>query len=147
MLPTGIRNNNPGNIRHSNIKWHGMSAIQTDPNFVQFETAEDGLRALIKNLINKQALHGLNTIRKIIGDDVFGWAPASENDTAGYIKAVSIGLNIDPDQPLDLHRVGMAVPFAKEIVRHENGEPPGMPWYPHFWYSDATYAQAFADAA
>lgn len=142
-LPPGIRNNNPGNIRRSSIKWFGLSPDQTDPNFCQFETAALGLRALLKNLINKQAIHGLHNVRDIVSS----WAPASENNTEAYIAAVAGGMKVAADAPLDLHRAEVAISFAKEIVRHENGEPPGAPWFPHYWYSDSVYAEAFASAA
>ena len=34
----GLRNNNPGNIRHSTSQWLGMSSDQTgDSEFVQFD--------------------------------------------------------------------------------------------------------------
>ena len=38
MIARGIRNNNPLNIRRSKDKCQGMKALQTDPQFCQFET-------------------------------------------------------------------------------------------------------------
>ena len=45
MLPRGIRNNNPLNIRRSKDQWQGLRAQQTDAQFCQFETLEYGWRA------------------------------------------------------------------------------------------------------
>ncbi len=45
MLPRGIRNNNPLNIRRSKDKWKGLRAVQADAQFCQFETLEYGWRA------------------------------------------------------------------------------------------------------
>ena len=43
MLPRGIRNHNPLNIRRtSKDQWKGLSKAQTDRAFVQFETLEWG---------------------------------------------------------------------------------------------------------
>jgi len=44
-LPRGIRNNNPLNIRKSADKWQGLSTLQEDKEFFQFETIEWGWRA------------------------------------------------------------------------------------------------------
>ena len=46
-LPRGIRNNNPLNIRRSKDKWKGMRAVQSDAQFVQFESLEWGWRAAL----------------------------------------------------------------------------------------------------
>ena len=36
-IPRGIRNNNPGNIRHSD-QWKGLTPEQPDPDFCTFST-------------------------------------------------------------------------------------------------------------
>ena len=41
MIPRGIRNHNPGNIRHGD-KWQGLSAEQTDSSFCVFDAPEYG---------------------------------------------------------------------------------------------------------
>ena len=120
MMPRGIRNNNPLNIRRSeshqarlngrvstdedkvNIRrskdqWQGLRAVQTDPSFCQFETLEYGWRAAFKLLTHTYYhTYGLNTIRAIISR----WAPANENNTRAYIANVSRLTGIDPDEPL-----------------------------------------------
>ena len=46
MLPRGIRNNNPLNIRRTaKDQWKGLRAQQTDASFCQFERLEFGWRA------------------------------------------------------------------------------------------------------
>ena len=47
-LPRGIRNNNPGNIRVAKIRWQGQKTAQFDQSFVEFDSPEMGLRALMK---------------------------------------------------------------------------------------------------
>ena len=50
MLPRGIRNNNPLNIRKSKDQWQGMRREQTDSAFCQFENLAYGWRAAFKLL-------------------------------------------------------------------------------------------------
>ena len=66
VMARGIRNNNPGNIRHGSSKWQGMSATQTDSEYIQFDDPVYGIRAIVKLLRNYQSRHGLNTIEEII---------------------------------------------------------------------------------
>ena len=68
----GMRNNNPGNIRQTSIKWLGEEDYSTpgvtddDPSFEEFDTMEYGIRALGRLLRNYQRLYGLETIHQII---------------------------------------------------------------------------------
>ena len=90
MLPRGIRNNNPLNIRRTaKDQWQGLRAQQTDASFCQFESLEYGWRA---------ALYRLFTIRAIINK----WAPPQENLTATYIANVSRLTGIPPDEPIGI---------------------------------------------
>ena len=104
MLPRGIRNNNPLNIRRGKDQWQGLRAQQTDANltsdrlssrsadskqasvcshydaeFCQFESLEYGWRAafylLTRTYYHKYRLY---TIRMIVNK----WAPPQENLTA-----------------------------------------------------------------
>ncbi len=72
MLPRGIRNNNPLNIRRSKDKWKGLRAVQADAQFCQFESLEYGWRAAFY-LLTRTYYHKyrLFTIRAIISK----WAP------------------------------------------------------------------------
>lgn len=117
LTPRGIRNNNPGNIRHG-AKWQGMAAQQTDANFVQFISPEYGLRALSKLLDTYFNSYGLNTVRKIIDK----YAPSSENNTEAYARAVAAALGVSPDTVINVPQKKAALVAA--IVEHENGQQP-----------------------
>ena len=99
MLPRGIRNNNPLNIRRGKDQWKGLRAQQQDAAFCQFETLEYGWRAafylLTRTYYHKYRLY---TIRKIIGK----WAPPGENHTEAYIGNVSRLTGIAPDEPIGI---------------------------------------------
>lgn len=104
--PRGIRNNNPGNLRHGSA-WNGRRAVQTDPEFIQFETPEDGLRAMGITLLNYERLHGLNTVRDIANR----WAPpigsdsegnAYTQDTGSYAGYVAARLGVPVYQPINV---------------------------------------------
>ena len=113
-LPRGIRNNNPGNIRRTNDQWQGMRAIQTDDEFVQFNDAIYGFRAMARILQNYQR-RGLVTIRDIIST----YAPKNENNTDVYINFVAQNVGILPDA---IHDNGQQLfLIIKYMTRFENG--------------------------
>lgn len=116
QVARGIRNNNPGNIRHGKSKWQGMSTGQTDPSFVQFTAPEYGIRALAVLLKNYIA-GGTNTISKVIAK----YAPSSENNTAAYIAQVEKNTGIGRNEPLTANDLTLLV---TAIIRHENGTQP-----------------------
>ena len=99
MLPRGIRNNNPLNIRRGKDQWKGMAEAQTDRAFVQFKSLEYGWRAafylLTRTYYHKYRLY---TIRMIINK----WAPPNENLTSTYIENVSRLTGIAPDEPIGI---------------------------------------------
>ena len=99
MIPRGIRNNNPLNVRRSKDKWQGLRAVQTDAEFCQFETMAYGWRAAFV-LLTRTYYHTyrLYTIRAIISR----WAPPNENNTKRYIENVSRLTGITPDEPLGI---------------------------------------------
>lgn len=83
MLPRGIRNNNPLNIRVGS-KWKGEVENPTDRDFEQFTSMLYGLRAgfiILRRYIER---YHIDTIQEIISR----WAPASENATHEYISRV-----------------------------------------------------------
>ena len=98
MLPRGIRNNNPLNIRRTATQWQGLAKVQTDAAFCQFETLEWGWRAAFVLLARTYYRKlGLQTIRAIIAR----WAPPADgNHTTTYIHNVSRLTGICPDEPL-----------------------------------------------
>lgn len=114
----GIRNNNPGNIRISNIAWKGKVPVSqnTDGAFEQFTTLEYGISALVNNLL---AYHkkGLNTIEKIIST----WAPSSENNTKAYINSVTQRTNLAANKILTTDKDTL-YKLTKAISYHENGK-------------------------
>lgn len=120
LLPRGIRNHNPGNIRRTGDQWQGMAPVQTDSAFVQFVSPEYGIRALARVLLN-YSNRGLRTVRQIIGT----WAPPNENDTGAYVAQVARALGVGPDDPIDVTaRLGQLIPA---IIKHENGRQPYEP--------------------
>ena len=76
-----------------------MKALQSDAQFVQFESMEWGWRAafylLTRTYYHKYRLYTIRTI-------VQKWAPAIENNTKAYINNVSRLTGIDPDEPLGI---------------------------------------------
>lgn len=120
LLPRGIRNHNPGNIRKSTDPWQGLAKDQTDSQFFVFQSAIYGIRALARTLITYQDKHGLNTIEGIIRR----WAPDVENNTNAYIRAVAQRTGFEANRPLDMHRFDHLKPLAEAIIQHENGQQP-----------------------
>lgn len=113
----GIRNNNPGNIKHGD-RWQGLAAEQTDDMFCTFETPEHGIRAMGKLLLNYQEKHGLHTINDLINR----WAPPFENDTKGYAKFVADRVGV---KPTDKVQVADIMPSMVEaMITMENGKNP-----------------------
>ena len=119
-IPRGIRNNNPLNIRRSKDKWKGMRAVQSDAQFVQFESLEWGWRAAFY-LLTRTYYHKyrLFTIRAIVQK----WAPAIENNTKAYINNVSRLTGIDPDEPLGIpsEKPSRWIALGTAMAIQENG--------------------------
>lgn len=127
--PRGIRNNNPGNIRHGQ-NWQGLNpeGRNIDPAFCVFKEPKYGIRALAKVLINYKKIHGLNTVRQIISR----YAPPNENQTNAYIKTVAEQIGVYPDTIINIEERGVLTVFIKAVIRMENGIQP---------YSDETIQQ------
>lgn len=136
FLPRGIRNRNPGNIRHGLARWQGMADDQPDQAFVAFDTAVYGLRALMKLLLTYYHKYDLDTVQAVINR----WAPPHENATDHYVHHLSRHMGVGRYQALDMTDVNVLICLAQGIVRHENGRAPKG--YPDFWYDDAAYQQA-----
>ena len=96
IVPRGIRNNNPLNIRRGRTRWKGMSPRQTDPAFCQFSEMRYGLRAAFVVLHSYVARHHLRTLRAVI----YRWAPPPENNSATYLGYVCLRTGWPPDKPL-----------------------------------------------
>lgn len=129
-VPRGIRNNNPGNIDFSKANdWLGQ--LPFDPaiesRFARFDSPQHGIRALAKTLLSYQRKHGLKTVRAMIGR----WAPASENNTTAYARAVETRLlaehGVPPGADIDLQSRALLVCLVQAIIHHENGANPYTP--------------------
>ena len=120
MLPRGIRNNNPLNIRRSKDQWQGMRREQTDPSFCQFENLAYGWRAAFR-LLTRTYYHTyrLFTIRAIVNK----WAPPNENNTRAYVENVSRLTGIAPDEPLGIpsDKPGRLIALGAAMAIQENG--------------------------
>ena len=89
MLPRGLRNNNPLNIRHGVSRWVGCAKKQSDTKFVTFCSMAMGYRAAWKlmdtyrlRLAQQGKAYTLNNI-------IYRWAPPEDgNDTEQYIRTV-----------------------------------------------------------
>ncbi|MEN0037460.1 MAG: hypothetical protein AAGC78_10335 [Cellvibrio sp.] len=115
----GIRNNNPGNLIITNIKWNGKIPLDknTDGKFEQFIDAHHGIRAMFMDVRGDVEKDGKNTIKKLIT----AYAPPGENNTASYIQAVVNRVGIGADTKiLPAHYLNL----LKAIIQHENGKQP-----------------------
>lgn len=114
MVPRGIKNNNPFNIKKGSSQWVGKIS-GNDSVFETFDTMEHGVRAGFKLLNTYNKRYGLNTIRGILNR----FAPTTENPTEKYIAFVSSQTGISPDEPISTDNQIMSVGSA--IIRFENG--------------------------
>lgn len=116
----GIRNNNPGNIDWTAANnWQGQLGRETgvaNPRFARFDTMENGIRALAKNLLT-YASRGLDTVTEIINR----WAPGNENDTGSYIRMVAREMGVDANAQLNLRDSATLQRLTSAIIKHENG--------------------------
>lgn len=113
----GIRNHNPGNIRHARgTIWQGAAAEQNDPAFVSFIDPKWGIRAMAK-ILKSYASRGIVTIRGIAST----WAPSNENDTEAYIKALSKFVGIPDNKPVSPVELPLLI---AGMIRQENGTQP-----------------------
>ncbi len=118
-MTRGERNNNPGNIREyaNDPHWVGERITDDDPAFEEFDTPEDGIRALAKTLLAYQRRHGLRTVSAMINR----WAPSNENDTLAYVDAVAHDMGVLTEADIDLESAVRLCGIVKAIIRHENG--------------------------
>lgn len=92
VIPRGIRNNNPLNIRIGNT-WLGEVSNPTDPSFEQFVSMMYGVRAAFILFRRYIRHYHRDTVAAIIS----AWAPTSENQTQKYIDTVCGIMDIQPD--------------------------------------------------
>ena len=118
----GLRNNNPGNIRLSNTRYLG-EVDSTDSAFKQFKSMAFGYRAMFVLLYTYQRKHHLHTIAEMISR----YAPAVENHTEKYIKAVSDWSGVPATSRITATNGDIMVPIVAAMSRVENGVFAHMP--------------------
>ena len=118
-MSRGIRNCNPGNIRHSAVCYQGEVLPSQDSAFKQFRSMAWGYRAMFVLLDTYRKRYGLDTIRKMISR----YAPASENNTEAYIAAVCDWTGMGADEAVDTRSRRDMVPLVAAMSRVENGCP------------------------
>jgi hypothetical protein len=116
-MSRGLRNNNPGNIRQSTVKYQGEISPSADPAFKQFKSIIWGYRAMFMLLHTYQKKHGLNSLKSMIER----YAPPHENHTDGYLKAVCNWSGISAEQVLNTLDGTCMIPIVCAMSRVENG--------------------------
>ena len=118
-MSRGLRNNNPGNIRVSPVRYQGERVPSGDPAFKQFKNILWGYRAMFVLLHTYRIKHGLNTLTGMIRR----YAPPVENHTEGYLRAVCNWSGIPADRPLNTLDGTAMIPVVAAMSRIENGTP------------------------
>lgn len=123
IMSRGLKNNNPGNVRHDGTKWQGEIIPSQDASFKQFSSMAYGYRCMIKLLQNYSKLHGCNTVHKMINR----YAPPIENHTDNYIRVVCDRANIQPDAEVAINNKDEMCRIVAAMSYVENGVPAVMP--------------------
>lgn len=116
-MSRGLRNNNPGNIRRSAVRYKGEKATSSDVAFRQFESIEWGYRAMFVLLHTYAKKHGCNTLRKMINR----YAPPIENHTENYIRRVADAVHLDPDERISTTNGAVMTAVVAAMSEVENG--------------------------
>lgn len=117
MLNTrGLRNNNPGNIRHNSLKYDGET-VSEDKAFKKFVSMPYGYRAIFVILYTYSKKYGLNRLGQLIDR----WAPPVENDTKAYIRHVEQISGLKESDVVNFDNPGHMKGIVNGISRHENG--------------------------
>lgn len=118
-IPRGIRNNNPGNLNFANqpgAVLEPRTAYICNPRFAKFQTMDEGIVALLKQL-KLYFSRGVDTVASIISR----WAPPTENVTSAYISYVARSMGVDKDERLSYEPHNLAE-LAVAIMHLENGQ-------------------------
>lgn len=112
VLPIGLANNNPGNVK--NKGWQGQIGSDKFGHAI-FSNYEYGLRAIAITLKNYQRKHGLKTLRAMM-------KRYCESNQIEYAKFIGkrIGVGIDEEFNVMEHMPEI----LKAIVKFETGEQP-----------------------
>lgn len=115
-LNRGLRNNNPGNIRKTTIKWPGKVSNPLDTAFESFDTMSNGVRAALRNA-HTHWNRGKNSIAALVTI----WAPPFENNTSAYVAAVSKAAGIPSGKQFAWGNNETTAKIMLAIFQHENG--------------------------
>ncbi|WYW02717.1 endolysin [Pseudomonas phage vB_PpuM-Peetri] len=107
------RNFNPGNIRASD-KNQWVGEVGQEGGFEKFDTVVHGARAWFKLARKHVGAEGM-TLKQLVNK----LTPPNENDTSGYVTAVSKETGIDPNQKLDPNDQKTMMAIAKAVFRQE----------------------------
>lgn len=119
-MSRGLRNNNPGNIRRSRVRYEGEVAPSRDPEFKEFSSMAYGYRAMFVLLDTYRSRYGLTTIRQMLNR----YAPPEENFTEGYVRFVADYSGIMPDEVVDTRAEMDMIPIVSAMSKIENGKAP-----------------------
>ena len=122
MRPRGLRNNNPGNIRKGGVPYQGEVVPSKDDAFRQFTTMAYGYRAMFVVLHTYQRKYGINTI----ADMIVRYAPAIENHTTEYIRAVAEASGVPATSRITTTNGDVMIPIVSAMSKVENGVPADM---------------------
>lgn len=128
-MSRGLRNNNPGNIRRSSVRYKGEVRPSRDREFKEFESMEYGYRAIFVLLDTYRKRYGLNTIRTML----MRYAPPTENYTTTYIEFVARRTGIGADTPLNTQHMRDMVPIVAAMSEIENGVAANMSQVEEGW--------------
>ena len=117
VVPRGIRNNNPLNIRIGNT-WLGEVNDPTDSEFEQFCSMEYGCRAAFCILRRYIKRYQLNNVQLIISR----WAPKSENATQAYIDHVCNQMGCTPNTVIEYENRDEMCKLVAAMAVVENGQ-------------------------
>lgn len=139
QLPLGIRNNNPGNLRHGIIPEIKSHVIK---GFAVFQTTHDGLTELAYWLKREFGAPGKHTLKSVM----FKYAPPSENDSVRYLKFVSAYVRMSEEQAskrlIQNPDDWFLFDCMRAIVMFENGYPPRGLSIGGEWFSAASIWRA-----
>ncbi|WP_447742145.1 structural protein P5 [Pseudomonas laurentiana] len=130
--PRGVRNRNPGNIDFNpRNAWQGQFGVEVgvaNPRFARFDSAENGIRALGKLLINYRGKDGMPGVGgkgiDTVLETINRWAPSNENDTQTYALAVAKRLGVRITDPINIKDPATLCGMVLSIIIHENGGNP-----------------------
>lgn len=132
--PRGVKNNNPGNIIKTAIKWQGevSESESTETFFEQYTSMELGARAHFKNMLYHMN-HGSDTLEKMIRV----WAAGEpEGNLKEYVKFVSNEVGLAPSYKLTKDKI-LLVNVAWAMSKMEQGFKNGIPWVAKSIYESA----------